>query len=125
MVEQFIQKIARKIWKSEYSISIERIVLYGSYARGTQKGSSDVDLAIFLDEDSPYPILDDEGCPEGIFDYIKRIPSPKPVHAVVYKPSELEEALQSSLGDNLNSADKPLLNINQEGITLFKNRVEE
>ncbi len=32
---------------------VNRIILYGSYAKGTQSDASDVDLAVFVDSDKP------------------------------------------------------------------------
>jgi|GEM_PF-6890974 len=108
MIDKSIREVAKRINNSHYGFSIDRIVLYGSYARGTQRDSSDIDLAIFLDEDSPYPLLDDEGCPAGIFDFIRQIPSSKRIHAVVYKQEEIK------------NQDEVIMNISKEGIILKK-----
>lgn len=122
MVAKEICEIARRIKDSQYGFSIDKIVLYGSHARSTQNNSSDIDLAVLIDEDSPYPLLDDEGWPEGIFDYIKGLPSQKRIHAVLYTLSEMRERIRSikRQKDKLQFENDPLWNIHREGITLAR-----
>ena len=47
-LEVILEKLI-KIYKSVYEENIQRIILYGSYARGDYKADSDIDIMILLD----------------------------------------------------------------------------
>ena len=47
-LEVILEKLI-KIYKSVYEENIQRIILYGSYARGDFRSDSDVDIMILLD----------------------------------------------------------------------------
>jgi uncharacterized protein len=58
------QLVYRKIYEyvkrlKDNDVSIWRLYLYGSYAKGTQRPESDIDLAIFLDKEDIDGIKDD------------------------------------------------------------------
>jgi len=49
LTHQKIRAYVRRL--EEHRVDVWRIYLYGSYARGTARPDSDIDLAIFLDKD--------------------------------------------------------------------------
>jgi uncharacterized protein len=50
-MDQGIDKILREfVKKSNEFISSEEIILFGSYAKGTQRLDSDIDVAVIIDE---------------------------------------------------------------------------
>lgn len=50
LIEGTVQRYLNTL--AENNISVSRLYLFGSCAKGTQRKDSDIDLAVFLDEDS-------------------------------------------------------------------------
>ena len=69
----------------------ERAVVFGSYARGTADGYSDLDLAVVIETDRPFvergPLLG------GLFDELS-----VPVDLLVYTPEEFARGLSARVG---------------------------
>ena len=78
--ERWIDEAVRRI---VLAIRPEKVILFGSYGRGTQTRKSDIDLFVIWETDlGP---LDRMGC---VLELLRD--SPRPVEPVVYTPAETE-----------------------------------
>ena len=70
----------------------EKIILFGSFARGEEKSDSDIDLLIIKDSDKKRPFRVKE-----VFEAIRGMNRTFPLDPIVYTPDEISKRL--SLGD--------------------------
>ena len=105
-IDQLIARIAEKISR-EYNP--QRVILFGSYARGTPTEDSDIDLFIVKDTNASRVDRFVE-VKRLIYDPQLRIP----VSPLVYTPQELEERLE--MGDDF------VREIMSEGKVLYEER---
>ncbi len=102
MVEPFIQEMAQKIAQV---YNPDRILLFGSYARGQATPSSDIDLLIV--KDTRQPVLRRGQIARQLFyDSLVR------VDLLVYTPQELE--------DEMRHANSFITSISQTWIELYR-----
>lgn len=83
------QKIVQKI--AEYC-KPEKIILFGSIARGEEKKDSDIDLLIIKNSDKKRPFRVKE-----VFEALRGMNRRSPLDPIVYTPEEVNKRL--SLGD--------------------------
>jgi len=69
----------------------ERAVVFGSYARGTADGYSDLDLAVVIETDRPF--VERGALLGGLFDALS-----VPVDLLVYTPEEFARGLSARVG---------------------------
>ena len=83
VTEERLQEVVRRIVEA---FDPERIILFGSYARGEPTPHSDVDLLI---------VMEDGGRPAERRMAISRLfrPRPFPMDILVYTPAEIQHAL--------------------------------
>ncbi len=82
----------------------EKVILYGSFARGDYHAGSDLDLIIVKETDRPFT--------DRIGDVLRLCGSGIPVEPLVYRPSEIDTMLERG-NDFLETAMK-------EGIVLYE-----
>jgi uncharacterized protein len=70
----------------------EKIILFGSLARGSEKSDSDIDLLIIKKSDKKRPFRTKE-----IFEAVRGLDRSFPLDPIVYTPEEISERL--ALGD--------------------------
>src|SRR6266446_6652425 len=80
---QLIQEIVRRIVEVAHP---EKIVLFGSRARGDHRPDSDIDLLIIKESDLPRP---QRAIP--IYSALGRVPLAVDANVMVYTPSEVED----------------------------------
>jgi uncharacterized protein len=87
VTEEVLQAVAERIAES---LRPEKIILFGSYARGTPTSDSDVDLLVIMETDAPRTQR---------YLAVSRLlyPRPFPVDILVKTPGEIERALE--IGD--------------------------
>jgi len=85
--EQRIKEVAERIGAAA---DAERVVLFGSYARGDASRHSDVDLMVIAESDLPRFKRSRE-----LYQLFR--PYPFGMDLVVYTPSEVEEGMQSKV----------------------------
>jgi uncharacterized protein len=89
----------------ETTLGCERVVLFGSFARGTQSRTSDIDL--FIVWETPLPALERIG---QVLMLLRD--APRPLEVVVYTPREFRERQHLPF----------LRTILREGKTLYESR---
>jgi predicted nucleotidyltransferase len=98
IAEAYVKKLR------EYRVHVEKVILFGSYARGTQQENSDIDLAFVSEDFDHMNILERQKllsrCREGLI----------PTDVLAYSPAMLEKKKHNS----------PVVDsILQEGISLY------
>jgi predicted nucleotidyltransferase len=73
------------------AVGAERAFVFGSWARGTADGYSDVDLLVILDTDRPY--VERWSLLQGLLDAL-----PVPVDLMVYTPAEFASGMSRRIG---------------------------
>ena len=80
-----IERVARELGKAA---DAERVILFGSYARGDATEDSDVDLIVIAENDAPRHRRSSK-----LYGLLR--PHPFPMDLVVYTPSEVEKGSRS------------------------------
>jgi len=97
-----IKKIS-EIISANYKV--EKIILFGSYAKGTENADSDIDICVLTDNtDKKLNII--RTIRRAIYDFVS-----KPVDLLVYNPHEFYERANS-----LKSIEREIVN---EGVALY------
>ena len=100
-----INALARSIAENFYP---QKIILFGSYSRGTQTYDSDVDFLVIMQTDVSNT--------DQALAIAKALPRPFPIDIVVYRPEDVERRLAG--GDTV------LADILEEGVVLYEVRHE-
>jgi len=100
-----LEEIAQAIAGPLEAANAERAVAFGSYARGTADGYSDLDLAVVLQTDRP--AADRWRLLTGVLDRLQI-----PVDVLVYTPEEFSRGMRRGYG--------VFAAIAQEGVTLYE-----
>ncbi len=98
MVKKSIPEIKRAVkkYKDElrrHRIRVSRVILYGSYARGTPKPYSDIDLVVVSPDLSRYPLLKRQ---ELLAQLTMNIDAP--LEVIGYTPRELNKSGSTIFG---------------------------
>jgi predicted nucleotidyltransferase len=78
-----IRRYAREIGKRFHP---ERIILFGSYARGSAEEDSDVDILVIMDHDNPRNV-------DQAIEIRLQVDAAFPMDLIVKRPSEISERL--------------------------------
>ena len=87
MTELEIQEVATKIASM---CNAEKVILFGSRARGDMRADSDVDLLIIAESDQPR-----HKRTRTLYERIR--PYPFPMDLIMYTPEEIKRAMESQL----------------------------
>ena len=83
ITQKLIRKYAKKIGRK---FQVERVILFGSYARNDATEDSDVDLLVIMDHDKPRNV-------EQVITMRLQEDAPFPLDMLVKRPSEVDERL--------------------------------
>ncbi len=101
-----IKKIVERLTKllEERGISVERVILYGSYASGCAREDSDIDLVIISSDLKKFP-------PLKRLEFLSNVSwqLPEPLEVIGYTPDEIKDKQGKSIfWDEINSTGKIL-----------------
>ncbi len=102
LMQEWLQQAVQRL---ETTLAPERVILFGSFARGTQSRTSDIDLLVVWE--TPLPALERIG---QVLNLLKD--APRPLEVVVYTPREFRERQTLPF----------LRTILREGKTLYESR---
>ena len=101
-IKEDISKISNIISES---FKVKKIILFGSYAKGTEKADSDIDICILTDEDvRKIEVL--RKIRRALYDYVSI-----PLDLLIYKTDEFYER-----ADKLKSIERE---IQKEGVAIY------
>ena len=101
------EEIATLIRQAVEGISIQQVILFGSYARGTATALSDVDLVAIWDTDQRF-LLRSEALLRKLYTFFRGVD----LDVIVYTPAEWEKLKRSSR--------EFIRRIAQEGVVVYE-----
>lgn len=87
------EEVCRRLKEIVGDKGIQKFILFGSFARGTQTAESDVDLVVVVDTDKPFLDRYDD-----ILLFLHEKLRPHAVSPLIYTPEELEQMRQRPFG---------------------------